>query len=314
MSPPAAPPPGPPRYRRFGWPLRLFLAFLLFDIVFRSLSVLFPWADWAEELKMRTMPERLATRAELARKVAEARPGESPVLEDVMVACDSIWEYFKPWPGPETRPLLGSWQSRGRFVLCWLSSRLEFCENVVGINEEWPMFSPSTSRKKYLTRARLFYADGSERILRNHADPEDLTRYSHWNQEKVLDHELHVSDGKNRQSDAFGYCNLLSHRHARNENGAELIRIRLFSIRYDLTPPDVADVREYLRARTGPPLDQAAVAGVAALAWGGPHDTVIDCCFALRVAQSPILPWGQYYPDFYDYDVASREGRYLLEK
>jgi hypothetical protein len=296
--------------------MRLFLAFLIFDIVFRSLSVLVPWADWADELKMRTMPDRLATRAELTRKVADAGPDESPVLEDVMVAADSIWEYFKPWPGPETRPLLGSWQSRGRFVFCWLSSRLDFFENLVGMNEEWPMFSPSVGRRKYLTRARLIYADGSERILRNHADPEDLTRYAHWNEEKVLDHELHVSDSRKRQSDAFGYCNLLSHRYACNENGAELTRIRLFMIRYDLTPPsvDAADVREYLRAQTGPPLDQEAVAGVAALAWGGRHDTVIDCCFALRVAQAPILPWGRYYPDFYEYDVASREGCYLLEK
>ena len=49
------------------------------------------------------------------------------------------------------------------------------------------MFSPNVSRRKTMTRARLFYADGSERIVRIHGDPVDLNAYSHWNEEKVLD-------------------------------------------------------------------------------------------------------------------------------
>ena len=50
MSEPSHPaPPGEPPYpRRFGWPMRLFLALMLFHMSFRSLSVLVPWKGWAK--------------------------------------------------------------------------------------------------------------------------------------------------------------------------------------------------------------------------------------------------------------------------
>src|SRR5262249_9422849 len=147
------------------------------------------------------------------------------------------------------------WECGGKFALCWLNTRLDFLECLAGIDQEWPMFSPNVSRGRRIARARLVFADGGEQIVRQTADPEDLTRYAHWNQEKVLDYELHVNDD---QEDAtFGWCNLLAHRHPHNEQGSPLARILVFLVRYEYPPPDV-DARAFLRAQTGPPPDQVA--------------------------------------------------------
>jgi hypothetical protein len=276
VSPPAAGEPPPPAYpRRFGWSMRLFLSFLVFFIVFRSFTVLFAWKEWAKDLRMRPLlPTRLATaqeRAKLARNATPDRP--DPVREDLMESLDSVWEFFKPWPGEKTRAWIRSPQDLGKWAYCWTASRLEFVENVLGINQEWPMFSPSVSKRKWVARARLIYADRSKVIVRTHGDPEDLTRYSHWFKEKVLDHELKVEDEEYRGEECLGYCNLLAHRHARNKAGKPLKKIRLFMVRYDLTPPG-EDPRAWLEAQTGPPENQQ-------------------------------------FPDFYEYDVASRHGKFL---
>jgi hypothetical protein len=254
--------------------MRIFLCVLLFDIIYRSLSVLLPWSDWISDLDMKKYPRRLATREERERLAAQATADNpNPVLKETMLALDSIWEYWKPWPGPDTRDRMNSRQDRVKFALAWLTSRLDFVENVVGINEEWPMFSPGVSKRKWVARARLIYADGSQRIIRNHGDPEDLTRYSHWFEEKILDHELKVEDDERSIDEAFGYCNLLAHRYSRNDAGKELKTIRLFMVRYDFPPPG-ADARAFLAAQNGPPKDQV-------------------------------------YPDFYEYDVARRHGKFL---
>jgi hypothetical protein len=261
----------PPR-PRFSWPLRIFLFIIVFNMVFRSLSVLAPWGEWLGELKMDRLPRRLPTLDEIDELAAEASAeNPHPVREDVLRSCDAVWEYWRPWPGRETRARLHEPEDWGKFAFCWLSSRFEFLENVVGINQEWPMFSPNVSKQKWLARSRLTFADGSQRIVRLAADPEDLTNFSHWFQEKILDYEMYVREGDGRFNDCLGYCNLLSHRYPRNEQGAELVRINLFLVNYKFPPPDV-DAAEFLRQQTGPP----------------PH---------------------QIRGDFFEYDVASRKGR-----
>lgn len=277
MTDPPAAATAPPYPMRFGWGMRLFLTLLLFDMTFRSLSVLWPTADWGEQLGMRLMPVPLPTRAEIAQRTdMEDLEYRHSVREDVFRSLDSVWEFGKPWPEPAVRERIASGRDAGRWALCWLTSRLELAENVLGFNEEWPMFSPSVSRGKRLTRARLVYADGSERIVRGLCDPEDLTRYAHWFQEKRLDHELKVGVGRERTNDSFGYCNLLRHRYPTSDSGAELVRIYLFAVRYDFPPPDV-DARAWLKAQTGPPASQV-------------------------------------YPDFYRYDVKTHHGECLLDR
>lgn len=267
----------PPYPTRFGWGMRLFLCVLLFAMVFRSFSVLWPTSEWADKLDMRIMPRRLPTRAELNALSAQAsEESPNPVREEVLLALDSVWEFFHPWPDPAARARIRTWPDFGRWTLVWLTSRLEFCENLVGFNEEWPMFSPSVARRKWVARARLQYADGSERIVRGLSDPEDLTRYGHWWEEKILDHELKVKEGKSRSSDNFGYCNLLLHRYPKSETGASLQTISLFVVRYDLAPPGV-DAYEWLRNQTGPPAKQV-------------------------------------YADFYRFDVRTRQGTCLIDR
>jgi hypothetical protein len=231
--------------------MRLFLSVILFGIVFNSFSVLWPWNDWAKELKMRRLPVRLPTRAEIAELAGQATDDNpAPLREEVMLSVDSLWDYFKPWPGRATRAHMRTWKDGGKWALTWLTTRLGFVEEVLGVPEEWPMFSPSASRRKWVARARLIYSDGGERIIRGKCDPEDLTRYSHWFEEKVLDYELKVKE--RRDDDNYGYCNLLMHRYARTDGGAELVRIVLYQVRYDLPPPDV-NAHDWLEEQTGPP-------------------------------------------------------------
>jgi hypothetical protein len=254
---PAPGPPKPPYPTRFGWGMRALLSFLIFIMFFRGFSVLWPTDEWAADLDMSTMPRRLPTRAELAElRAGASEDNPDPVREDLMRTLDSAWDYFRPWPGPDTRARMRTRTDVGKWALTWMSSRLELFENVAGFNEEWPMFSPSVSRKKYVARARLVYADGGEKVVRGKCDPEDLTRYSHWWEEKVLDHELKIKEGgEGKGRDNAGYCNLLAHRFPVNENGSPLRTIYLFLVRYDLTPPG-ADAREWLSKQSGPPPEQ----------------------------------------------------------
>ncbi len=271
--------------------MRLFLGFLLFDMTFRSFSVLYPWTEWAAELEMRQLPLRFATldeRQRLARKATPEKP--NPVREDDREALASLGEFLLPWPSAQTAQHLDSPRAWGKYTLTFLASRLELFENLVGFNNEWPMFSPNVSRRKYLTRARLFYADGSERIVRTHADPIDLNAYAHWNEEKVLDHELKVRDSVSNELECFAWCNLLSHRYRRNAHDSPLVKICLFEVKYDLAPPGV-DYRAWYMEQMRLTPDH-----LPSEPPGPDEDT----------------EW-HTYADYYEFNVASHTGRRLKE-
>lgn len=262
----------PPRFR---WPMRLLLFLLVFDMIVRGFGVLLPIRAWREELDLDRQPRRLPTRAEARALLAkDATPYAESLTEDVLRSLDSVWNFCKPWPERDVRARIAEadpWRRGGTFVLCWLNTRLEFLENLAGIDQEWPMFSPSVSKWRWIARARLVFADGSQQTVRQTADPADLTRYAHWNQEKVLDYELHVANDD--ETATFGWCNLLAHRHPRSGRGDALARIEVFMVKYDFPPPD-ADARAFLRAQTGPPADQVR-------------------------------------PPYYEYDAAARQGKML---
>jgi hypothetical protein len=120
----------------------------------------------------------------------------------------------------------------------------------VNIPQRWTMFSPNAARGATVARVRLVFQDGSREIVRLHADPEDLTNYSHWFQEKVLDYELKVA-GKDWDS-RFGFCNYLSHRHKANAKGSPLTKIYIYEIKYKYPDPG-DDAHEVLAAQNGPP-------------------------------------------------------------
>lgn len=271
--------------------MRIFLCLLLFDMIFRSFSVLYPWNDWVGELKMRKLPLRFATREERQRLANQDTPDHSnPVQEDDWEALLSLGEFMLPWPSTQTAQHLDSPSALGKYTLAWLASRLGLFENLVGFNNEWPMFSPNVSRRKTLTRSRLFYADGTERIVRIHGDPVDLNAYSHWNEEKVLDHELKVCDDESYESESFAWCNLLAHRYKSNPKGSPLLRIRLFEIKYKLAPPGV-DYRSWY-------LEQMRLTP--------------DHLPSEPPGPDEETTW-QTYPDYYEFNVLARTGRRLKE-
>jgi len=252
----AGPLPKPPR---FGWPMRIFLSALIFDMVFHSLAALSDYRDWMEssgdfqtkKWKMERFPERLPTVQEMAELGETTGPkNPSPVTDRIFQSIDSAWDYFKPWPSREVRHNLDNWEDTGMYVLSWLTSRLDFFESLANTPQRWTMFSPNASRGATVARMRLVFEDGSQQIVRLAADPEDLTDYSHWFQEKVLDYELRVA-GKDWDS-RFGYCNYLRHRFEINAKGSPLAKIYIYEIHYNYPNPD-DDARQVLAAQNGPP-------------------------------------------------------------
>jgi hypothetical protein len=233
---------------------------------------------------MRKAPIRLPTLAEWDRL------SRQEATEEVHESLTSVGEFLVPWPNEKTRGQLHSWADGAKFTIVWLTSRLDFVESLVGINEEWPMFSPNVSHRCWLIRARLTYADGSRRVVRGLADPYDLTHYSHWNQEKQLDHERKVDSDPGYEAEAIGWCNMLAHRYARNEAGSPLITITLYQVKIDYPPPGV-DARAFLQKQMRLTED--------------------------RMPGEPRRPGDedrQVYPDFYEVEVAVSEENVQIVK
>lgn len=242
---PAEPKPaGPPR---FSWGVRIVLFLVLFHMLFRSTDVLYPWEDWLWELKVKRMPRALPTREDLEKKRAEAGGSNDPVLKEFRECGESLVKYWNPTPSDETRPLLNSATDWGKYGLVWTASRLQWCECILGIDQEWPMFSPNVGRRKYASRARLRFEDGSEVTIRQRSEPEDYTSFSRWRDGKNLGYDRFVLSDHGRRYEACpGYANFLSHRYPRNDAGSPLEAIIFYEVKLDFPPPD-KDAREFLK-------------------------------------------------------------------
>lgn len=246
MSTPANAGPASAPTPRFSWPMRIFLGFLLFDIVGHSLMTLSPYRDWLESKDIPRFPRRLPTWDEVAD--AEAK-GTADWSDDIFASLDSAWDYFKPWPAKKVRQQLEGPADQAMYALSWLSSRLDFVEAAVGISQRWTMFSPNATKETTVARFRLYYADDSSLVYRVLADPEDLTHYSHWFEEKLLDCELRVPYDYDAR---VGFCNFLAHRYAKNSAGAPLQSIYIYKIPYRYPGPH-EDAVAVLRSQNGPP-------------------------------------------------------------
>ena len=232
-----------PQKPRFSWPMRFLLTFLIFDIVFHSFAYLTEYKDWLEAKRLERFPTRLPTLEE----IGKLKPGT--VTDRFLETFDSVWDYLKPWPAKETRAQLETWQDQGIYVLSWLATRVDFFERLVGFPQGWTMFSPDVSTSATVGRTRLLFEDGSQQVVRVTADPEDLTHYSHWFQEKTIDYELPIT----RDYDSrIGYCNYLKHRFKHNAKGSPLAHIYIYKVRYRYPEPD-EDAVAVLRSQNGPP-------------------------------------------------------------
>ena len=230
--------------------MRIFLFVLVFDMVFHSLTALTPYQRWCKELDIDTFPRRLPTPQEMEQLAERANPDNpNPVGERVMKSCDSVWDFLMPWPDSGSRKRIKTWDDGGRFTVCWLTTRLRFFEQLVRTPQGWTMFSPNAVRFDDVVRGRLVYEDGSTRVIRTSADPEDLTHHSHWWAEKILQYEVKLDDDEDAR---MGWCNLIAHRYPAKSEGSKLLRIYLVRVRIHYPEPG-ADVAEFMRAQNGPP-------------------------------------------------------------
>ena len=236
--------------------MRIFLGFLVFDMVFHSFAALAPVDDpedgWCKELGVRRFPERLPTpqeRSKLAEKSSDDNP--DPVGDRVWESVDSLWDYFKPWPSAETRHKLTGWYDRRRYAVCWLKTRLTFLNNLVRFNQHWSMFSPNVRKSDPTLRVELVFKDSRTEIVSNIAFPEDLTRYPNLRflSEKVLQYQTKMVDED--EECLLGYSNLMAHRRPHNDHGSPLKTISFYLNRVSYPAPG-EDAMEILRAQSGP--------------------------------------------------------------
>jgi hypothetical protein len=302
----AAPACQPPQYpRRFGWPMRIFLTLFIAALTYRCFSVLYPLDDWRSDYGMRSYPRRLSTpgeREELARKTSDDNP--HPVLEDVMLTADSVWDFMKPWPDADTRPKIKSWSDSGKVAACWLNTRLCFVEHVCALDEGWPMFSPSVASEHVFARARLFYHDDSEEIVRQTSEPADYGHFWRWFNDKRGNYERRAA--YNDDNGCQGYCNWLAHRYTYNAHGEKLVKIVLFQIKVVVPPPGtdpVAHFAQQNRLTADPPRRagqyRSERAGPATLIVGG----AAGLSGGSAVRRNAHLWTPQVLPDFYEFDV-----------
>ena len=254
---------------RFSWPMRIFLGFLLLDIVFHSYVAVTPYREWCEELGIETTPAKGLPSPEKCREL-EASASDTdptPVEDRVWEAFDSAWDFFKPWPSAQTRRKMNGWPDRGKYVVCWLTTRLDFLNNLIRFDQSWPMFSPNVGTWDFYIRVELVYempdrlgllAGGLGRVheevskeyVSNVAYPEDLTRYQslRFFTEKVLQYETKLEKDYEAR---YGYFNLIATRRRSNDRGWRLKSIFIYKKVVEYPKPG-EDPVSILRAQQGP--------------------------------------------------------------
>lgn len=238
---------------RFSWPMRLFLGAFLFDMVAHAVLIpLDAGVDFEEHVQ--SHPKPLPTERERRLIAAGKHPdGYTSYSDRLMASVRSLPEYFTPWPpGEKVESHIESSWDIPLYLASWYLSRADFLTHLVGIDQNWTMFSPNVGTTETMGRCRLVYADGSDRIIRPLCDPKDLCRYSHWFEEKHLQVALKIHRDRDTR---LGYCKWLAKRYPQNANGSPLVRIEVFKIHYSYPGVD-DDPDTFLRQQSGPPAEQ----------------------------------------------------------
>jgi hypothetical protein len=231
--------------RRFGWGMRLFLAFMVFWMCYRCLAVLLPMGLWSRRYQLTTLPKPLPTAAERAALWQNADGGKEvdPVAFACLESAVDILKFCNPRPTSATLEKIKTPLDGVQYTAVWLNSRLDFLERLAGVHQEWIMFAPNVPKETVFLRARLIFEDDTDIIVRQLAEPEDLTKGGHgWLEERVTSHEYWAYEFS---SSCWGYCNLLAHRYPRNEQGIPLKWIVLLYAATDRPPPGVDAITHY---------------------------------------------------------------------
>ncbi len=227
--------------------MRILICVVLFHMLYRSTGILYPWEDWLGEVNLSRMPRALPTRSQIDKMREEAEGSNEQVLDEFKKCGLSLARYWNCVPEEETRARLKSPLDWTKYALAWTASRLQWCECILGIDQEWAMFSPKVGRGKYMSRARLCFEDGTERVVRSLSEPEDYTSYTRFGAGKTLGLDRFVfSDQSYRHEACAGYCNFLAHQTPTNQDGARLEAILLYEFKINFVPPG-EDAHAFLR-------------------------------------------------------------------
>jgi hypothetical protein len=233
--------------KRFSWLMRVFLCLFVGDMVVRSFLSLSPYdSQWSYELSVELFPKRLPTQAEFNEILAGTHPdGRITRPGRLLDSIASVGPYFSPVPSEATQKHLQDPIDYAKYAIVWTASRLRFVGSFVGVDQDWPMFSPNVGDGDTIGRIRLIFADGSTRIWNSEADPPDITQYSHWFQEK----QLQVATKLHRDQECrLGYCHWLCRQVPKNSAGSPLVRIELFKVDY-VYPAPWQDAFAFLNAQ-----------------------------------------------------------------
>ncbi len=174
---------------------------------------------------------------------ADAENALDPVALACLESAVDVLKFCNPQPSSATLERIKSPLDGVLYTAAWLNSRLDFLERLAGIHEEWIMFAPNVPKETVFLRARLIFDDDTEIVIRQLSEPDDLTKGGHgWLEERVTNHEYWAYEFP---SCCWGYCNLLAHRHPRNDEGVPLKWVVLLYAATYRVPPGVDALAHY---------------------------------------------------------------------
>jgi hypothetical protein len=221
--------------RRFSWPMRCVLGYFLFDMVVRSVITLTPYDKaWRGELEMARFPTRLPTTAQ-REKIVDGRDEKfTSVAQRYWASARSCFWFASPLPRDKTLPHLNSATDYGKYVVVWLGTRLGFVGALLGLDEDWPMFSPNVRRAHVAPRAKLIYADGTREQLWLLGEPYDPTRFHRWLIKRPLQIDLRLAKDYDAR---VGVSRNIAERYATSATGSPLETIEMYEVKYSLPGP-----------------------------------------------------------------------------
>lgn len=233
---PVTTPPARRTRRRFSWPMRIFLGFMLFDMIVRSTVTLTPFDDdWRKDLDMVKYPTRLPTPSDVNKIVAGKDAKYGTVRERYWDSATSVLEYASPIPTDKTRKKLEGVSDYAKYVTVWVGTRLSFFGALSGVDQNWPMFSPNVRRSRVVPRAKLIFEDGSSEQLWLLGEPWDLTSYSRWLIKRPLQIDLRLYEDYDAR---LGVSRHLAQRFPYSHLGSPLKKIEFYRVYYRLPKPD----------------------------------------------------------------------------
>ncbi len=236
---------------RFAWPLRLFLFAFVVDMGARSLVTLTPYdGAWRTDLGMERFPLPFPT----ARERLKIENGKDPIYETVAEryskTAASVVDYVKPWPDADVRERMHGAADVGKFATVWVGTRLNFVGALTGVDQNWPMFAPNVRTTRLIPRAKLIFADGSNKQLWLLGEPWDLTSFSRWFVKRPLQIDIRLHQDFDAR---LGVSRHLARVHPVSDTGSPLRYIEFHKVFYRLPKPG-QDAYDVLRRQSRKPL------------------------------------------------------------